>query len=272
MLEGEPARGDCGAGVGGVAGVTHSARVTTGRATKLRIAVLVSSVLVFTSCHQSSKTSESSMTESSVARDTAAIRLAKGLYTEVLPGSKAESAMAAKALQVRSWIDTFADVNPKATTYAARLANNQLVVTSRRRDFPDSVDEAYLIVSDTSGRVRALGESPLSQSGDWTIATTHYFDSSGSTVVVEREASFFNGCTNPKGDSTSGEHEAVTSYFGPKLRLVRRTFVRRKFDGKVPGPSEICNDSFQTDYKMYPSWDSLANATGLGAIAHSTHR
>jgi hypothetical protein len=112
----------------------------------------------------------------------------------------------------------------------------------------------------------------MSQSGDWNIQSTHYFDSTGTTTAVEREASFFNGCTLVKTDSTIGIRETVTSYFAPRHRLVKRTFVRTTFDDTTPAPVENCNESFRTTYPIYPTWDSLAVATGLGELLARMHQ
>ncbi len=60
-------------------------------------------------------------------------------------------------------------------------------------------------------------------------------------------------------------------YFGARHRLVKRTFVREKFDGSALAPTDEWSDRFQTGYDIYPSWDSLAAATHLRDFVRESH-
>lgn len=149
------------------------------------------------------------------------------------------------------------------------LQSGRIVLQRDSSDLPDSADVSYAVLRDNSGRILRVSASPLSESGDWLVTETHYFDSAGSTIVMEHYAGFFNGCSSEQADSTFGIKEKATSHFDPQHRLIRRSFVRTTFDESTPAPVKNCNRSFQDFYRIYPSWDSLAIATGLGNVVHS---
>jgi hypothetical protein len=196
--------------------------------------------------------------------------LAKHLYTTVLPRNAQDSDLAFLAERRRDAVDSLVAANQHATILVTELPGRRFALMARAEDPPDSADDVFSMVRDARGRVTSISEAPVSASGDWEIQLTHYFDTTGATTVVARRASFFNGCTSEKGDSTIGIDERVTSFFAPSHRLVKRTFVRTAFNNS-PAPTTSCNDSFQTEYSIYPTWDSLSTATGLGAFLRKPH-
>lgn len=153
----------------------------------------------------------------------------------------------------------------------AELPDDLFVRLKMADSLPDSAVNSYSIVRDNAGRIVRVTEAPVSESGDWYMESTHYFDTTGSTIVMRRQASFFNGCTLPASDSIAGVRETVSSYFGPKHRLVRRTFVRTLFDDTTSAPTDNCNESFQVVYPIYPTLDSLVAATGLAKLVPTPH-
>ena len=199
--------------------------------------------------------------------DTSEFAARPELYTLVTPNTRGDSAAAAIAQQRVRTVDSLLGKKRNSLVYAAGLPDHHLTIVPKPDDAPDSAEEIFAVLRDDQGRIVYAAESPVSQSGDWNIQSSHYFDSTGTTVMVQREASFFNGCTLAKSDSTVGVHETVTSYFAPHDRLVKRTFVRTTFDDdSTPAPTENCNESFRTAYPIYPTWDSLAVATKLGEL------
>lgn len=155
--------------------------------------------------------------------------------------------------------------------FVAELPDDLFVRIKMADTLPDSAVNSYAIVRDNAGRIVRVTVAPVSESGDWYMESSHYFDTTGSTIVVRRQASFFNGCTLPAGDSTVGVRETVSAYFDPKHRLLRRTFVRTLFDDTIPAPTDNCNESFQVVYPIYPTIDSLVAATGLATLVRTPH-
>lgn len=196
---------------------------------------------------------------------------ASALYTTVPARDSVDSEVVSQETRERTSIDALGERERGNVVLAYALPGGRIALEKDSTDLPDSAAVAYAILRDSAGRIRLVSASPLSESGDWLITETHYFDSTGSTIVMVRFASFFNGCTIEATDSTIGIKEKATSYFDSQHRLIRRSFVRTTFDETTPAPSENCNRSFRDFYEIYPSWDSLSAATGLGSIVRSTH-
>ena len=196
---------------------------------------------------------------------------ARALYTTVAARDARDSELVTAETRQRNSIDSLGERGSVRALLAYSFPDGRIFIQRDSTDLPDSADMSYAILRDSAGRIRLVSASPLSESGDWLITETHYFDASGSTIVMERFASFFNGCTIEATDSTIGVKEKATSYFDPQHRLIRRTFVRTRFDESTPAPVKDCNRSFQDLYRIYPSWDSLSAATGLGRVLGSAH-
>ena len=110
--------------------------------------------------------------------------------------------------------------------------------------------------------MRLAFQSPFSQSGDWNLDLSHYFDAHEVTFLVERQMSFFNGCWDDSTGKMVPIRETTTTYLDSTGRIVARDFVRSTFDDD-PVPTRRCNTTMRPPYRVYPSWDSLASATGL---------
>ena len=228
---------------------------------------LACTVIVSISCAPKQPDARRPDSLQNAATDTSEFAARPELYTVVTPSTRGDSAAAAIAQQRVRAVDSLLGKKRSSLIYAAGWSGHHLTIVPKPDDAPDSAEEIFAVLRDDQGHVAYAAESPVSQSGDWNIQSSHYFDSTGTTVMVQREASFFNGCTLAKSDSTVGVHETVASYFAPHDRLVKRTFVRTTFDDdSTPAPTENCNESFRTAYPIYPTWDSLAVATGLGTL------
>ena len=196
---------------------------------------------------------------------------ALALFVPVRARNSTDAMLASREERAALAIDAMAKAHPNRTSIVAQLPHDLFVRAASADSLPDSAEGSYAVTRDARGRIVAVSDMPVSQSSDWYMVSDHYFDSTGSTIVMRRRASFFSGCTLPKSDSTVSVNETVASYFGAKHRLVRRTFVRTLFDGKTPAPAENCNESYRTSYPIYPTLDSLVAATGLGSMVRATH-
>lgn len=193
------------------------------------------------------------------------------LYTTIPARDAADSELVSLETRQRKSIDTLGERRPYTTLLAYELPGGRIVLQRDSSDLPDSAEVSYAILRDTTGRVLRVSASPLSESGDWLVTETHYFDFAGSTIIMEHYAGFFDGCSSEQTDSIIGIKETATSHFDPKHRLIRRSFVRTTFDDSTPAPVKNCNQLFQDFYRIYPSWDSLSTAAGLGNVVRPTH-
>jgi hypothetical protein len=67
----------------------------------------------------------------------------------------------------------------------------------RMGEFPDNIRSTFNLFHDEAGRLRVASEFPFSESGDWSIRLTHYFDAKGRLFAFERNLNFFNSVCTP---------------------------------------------------------------------------
>ncbi|MFZ1683314.1 MAG: hypothetical protein WAU88_04195 [Candidatus Zixiibacteriota bacterium] len=79
-----------------------------------------------------------------------------------------------------------------------------LIDSSRVLPIPDtliwpdweSIDATYNVVTDSNGAIVKLGEAPISQSGDWVLDVSYYYDDEGRLMRIDTHYSTFtSGCT-----------------------------------------------------------------------------
>lgn len=235
------------------------------------LASLFAAALIAQACHSTQSAASRTAPPSTDRFDSANRAPAKALFAYVRARSAADSNLASQTERRSRAIDSLATADATRVMFLAELPDDLFVRLKMADTLPDSAVDSYAIVTDGASRIVRVTEVPVSESGDWYMESTHYFDTTGSTIVMRRHASFFNGCTLPASDSSVGVRETVSSYFGPKHRLVRRTFVRTLFNDTTPAPTDNCNESFQVVYPIYPTLDSLVAATGLAKLLTAPH-
>lgn len=189
-------------------------------------------------------------------------------YAVMLPRNAHDSAIVAAARVARAAVDSEIHAMPGNMLLVAGLSNGTLARVAEPGAWPDSTAISYDVFPDEMGKVRLAFQSPFSQSGDWNLDLSHYFDAHEMTFLVERQMSFFNGCWDDSTGKMVPIRETTTSYLDSDGRIVARDFVRSTFDDD-PAPTRRCNTTMRPPYSVYPSWDSLASATGLARILAS---
>jgi hypothetical protein len=177
-----------------------------------------------------------------------------------------DSALVVQIRQSRQRMDAQFKLASKSLILAALMPDGHLVAVRDNSHWPDSTQTSYVILTDTQGRVMLVDESPTSRSGDWFNTYTHYFDSSGNTVAMERQSSFFTSCWDQAGDSTVPIRETSLYYYDSSHRLVQKDYRLTTFDNTTTPPSKNCNTNYRYQYRISPSWKFLAAATGLEAF------
>ena len=90
--------------------------------------------------------------------------------------------------------------------YALRAGEDSAIKVDKG-EFPDSIRSTFNVFRDDAGRSRVASEFPFSESGDWSLRLTHYFDEKGRTFAFERSLNFFNSVCTP------GMASEIRSYF-----------------------------------------------------------
>ncbi len=136
------------------------------------------------------------------------------------------------------------------------VPSTKVVPVSDPNSWPDNTVDSYLVLLNRTGSVIAFEVSPISESGDWSNTYTHYFDEKGNTIAFKRYSGFFMGC--PAGVSK----ETSIYYYDQKHQLIQKEYTLVDGDGKTINPKE-CEFMYRHDYKIYKSWNDLANDIGI---------
>ncbi len=96
-------------------------------------------------------------------------------------------------------------------------------------------------------------EIPYSESGDWHLEYTHYFDEAGRTIAFRRFSGFFNPPLK----------ELSLDCFDPQGRLIKKSYALTDHDDKVAAKADDKDFSDRHEYLIYPSWEAMAKGSGL---------
>lgn len=90
---------------------------------------------------------------------------------------------------------------------------------------------------------------PTSQSGDWDISYTHYFNTSGKIIAFERFTGFFNsGCV----ENDESAHERIVNYYSYNFKVIGKTYNLTNHQGKKLTKSKCAFPYDFKNYKIYP--------------------
>ncbi len=145
-------------------------------------------------------------------------------------------------------IDTVCQKHPERTTTLAQLVGSEdiIVIDSSTAD-QLNIDRTFMLLKDSTGKILAAYESPYSESGDWNILYTHYFNSEGKTFAFSREASFFNSiCT----DGVAVEN--MTKWYSGTLSMVDSSYTLQDENQKELS-KDSCQFAYDYPYSIYPS-------------------
>lgn len=144
-------------------------------------------------------------------------------------------------------VDTLFSHDRSSIEVLVKLAGKTNLMPFKDTILPDETEVSFNIFRDSSKHIVAIIESPYSQSGDWFLTLTHYFDKSGQTFAFERQTNFFNsGCTEGVA------YETKTEFFNSDFRLIRNEY--KLVDEKERNLNKVsCSFMYDYDYKILPS-------------------
>ncbi len=116
-------------------------------------------------------------------------------------------------------IDSLFKHNTDKVIVVAKLTDGNEPILIKNGNFPENVETTYNILKDSLGNVMLVSEFPFSESGDWSITFSHYFDKKGKTFAFERQTNFFNSiCTNGIA------FETRTEFYDSDFKLIDKTY------------------------------------------------
>jgi hypothetical protein len=117
-------------------------------------------------------------------------------------------------------IDTLFNHSKDSILVFAKLVDKDEPVPVKNGYFPVNVEMTYNILKDSSGRILTISAFLYSESGDWNIILTHYFDGNGKTFAFERQTNFFNSiCTEGVA------FETQTEYYDSDFVSINKTYT-----------------------------------------------
>lgn len=161
-----------------------------------------------------------------------------------------ESGIVEQLKYKKASIDTLFNHNKDSIEILMKLTDQDKLIPFKDSILPDETETLFYILRDSLKRIIGITESPYSQSGDWYITLTHYFDNNGQTFAFERRTNFFNsGCTEGVA------YEIKTEYYNSNFKLVDKDYklVDEKGRDLI---KDSCTFLYEYAYKVCPNLDS----------------
>ena len=122
---------------------------------------------------------------------------------------------------------------------------------------PENAITSYSLLKDSLGKILAITEFPISESGDWFIAMTHYFDINGKTFAFERHTGFFNSiCTEGIA------YETKVEFYNINFKLIDKTYELVDEKSK-PLKKDSCTFPYDYKYKVSTNVDEYMKSNRL---------
>ncbi len=155
----------------------------------------------------------------------------------------------------KTTIDTLFKHSKDKLIVLAKLVDKDELIQINNGNFPDNVETTFNILKDSLGQIITASEFPFSESGDWNIILTHYFDKDGKTFAFERQTNFFNSiCTDGVA------YETQTEFYNSDFQLIDKMFKLVDQKNKTLQKGS-CQFPYDYEYKVSADIDkySLTN-------------
>ena len=148
-------------------------------------------------------------------------------------------------------IDTLFKHQKNKLIVLAKIQEQEELVLINDVNFPENVELTFNILKDSLGKVITVSAFPHSESGDWNISLTHYFDKKGKTFALERQTSFYNSnCTEGLAYETKTEfYDSGFQLIGNRYKLIDEKYKNLNKDS--------CILNYDFEYKVEPTVDKF---------------
>lgn len=163
--------------------------------------------------------------------------------------SKEEPGLLESLKKQKADIDTLYNHSTDQLITMAKLTDNDSLITLKEDVQPEDLENTFSILKDSTGRIITISEFPQSQSGDWHLVLTHYFNKEGNTFAFEKQTNFFNSmCTE------GAAFETKTFYFNGVLNQLDSLYKLVDKDNHAL-QKDSCQFPYNFDYKISPTLD-----------------
>lgn len=144
-------------------------------------------------------------------------------------------------------IDTYALKHFKDLIIWVKLPEKTKLIKVKSEHWPEEVEYTYNILKDSSGRILVISQIPFSESGDWYITYTHYFDEKGNTYAFRKQTNVFD--SEVKGGVI---YETLLKYYDENFNILKKTYKLQDKSGKTIKNNGHLN-IYQYKYQIYKS-------------------
>lgn len=147
-------------------------------------------------------------------------------------------------------IDTLFNHSKDKLIVLAKLVDKDELIQIKNGNFPDNVETSFNVLKDSLGQIITASEFPFSESGDWNIILTHYFDKDGNTFAFERQTNFFNSiCTDGVA------YETQTEFYNSDFQLIDKMYKLVDQKNKTL-QKDSCQFPYDYEYKVSADIDN----------------
>lgn len=147
-------------------------------------------------------------------------------------------------------IDTFYKKNREKLVVYAIVEGDEIPRKIVNEDFPENIKTTFNLLFDSTDKLLTVSEYPFSQSGDWHIALTHYFDDDEKTFAFERQTNFFNSiCTDIA-------FETVTEFYNSEFKRIDSLY-KLTDQNKVELNRDSCQIPYDYEYSVKENANEL---------------
>ncbi|PSR56351.1 hypothetical protein AHMF7605_24060 [Adhaeribacter arboris] len=122
------------------------------------------------------------------------------------------------------FIDTLFQRNLKQLTVLVKVPNQDTLIEVIHEKWPNEIEVTFNILKNTSGKIIRISEYPFSESGDWEIVYSHYFDDNGNTFAFEKQVGAFNTICPGEDDFDKFTIEKVTKLYSLDHAMIDSTY------------------------------------------------
>jgi hypothetical protein len=153
-------------------------------------------------------------------------------------------------------IDTlFAHSTNKLLVFAKQIDKKDLIQI-KDTVFPENIETTYNILKDGLGQI-TISEYPYSESGDWYLVLSHYFDKNGKTFAFERQTNFFNSfCVEGVA------YETKTEFYNDEFKLIANKYKLADEKGRMLH-KDSCQFPYDYPYKVFPNFEKYLAANKI---------
>ena len=138
--------------------------------------------------------------------------------------SATDSELAEELQSKKALIDSLFNQNRKQVRVIVKTASNDSLTEVYNEKWPEDIETIFNLLADSTGSIVRISEIPYSESGDWSIMYSHYFDTNGNTFANERRIKAFNNLCPGDDEFDQLTEEIITKFYSPKQALIDSTY------------------------------------------------